>query len=62
MKPEDLLTVTSACQVLGITRPTLYDWIKRDKIKPWGKLGGHSAWFFLKIEVAKAQGKRYKRN
>ena len=61
MKPADLLTVTKTCQVLRITRPTLYDWIKRGKIKPWGKLGGHSAWFFLKTNVAKAQGKKYKR-
>jgi hypothetical protein len=35
--------------------------MKLGKITPRGKLGGNSALFFLKTEVKKAQGKRYKR-
>ncbi|MFA6316986.1 MAG: helix-turn-helix domain-containing protein [Elusimicrobiota bacterium] len=61
MKPEDLLTTPKTCEALGITRPTLYAWIRQGKINPWAKLGGHSAWFFLKDEVEKAKGRRYQR-
>ncbi len=35
MKPEDLLTTHETCQMLGITRQTLYVWIEQGKIKPW---------------------------
>lgn len=62
MKPEDLLSTRVTCQLLGITRPTLYSWIKQRKIKAWGKLGEHAAWFFLKAEVVKAKDKRYMRD
>ena len=61
MKPEDILSTRETCQALGITHPTLFKWMKLGKITPWGKLGGNSALFFLKTEVAKAKGKRYKR-
>ncbi len=53
--PEDLVTTREACKLLQITRPTLYSWIERGKIKPWGRLGGQEAWFFLKGEVMKVK-------
>lgn len=61
MRPEDIVSTQEACQMLEITRPTLYSWIEQGKLKSWGKLGGHEAWFFLRSEVLKARGKRYQR-
>ncbi|MFC1678707.1 helix-turn-helix transcriptional regulator [Elusimicrobiota bacterium] len=61
MKPEDILTTHETCRMLGITRQTLYVWIEQGKIKPWRKLGGRAAWFFLRKEAQKAIGKRYTR-
>ena len=62
MKLIDLLTTPETCKLLGITRQTLYAWIEQKKIKPWRKLGGRSAWFFLRSEVKKAKGKKFRRD
>ena len=61
MKTNDILTTLEACRLLGVTRQTLYTWIEDKKIKPWRKLGGRSAWFFLRSEVKKAKGIKFKR-
>ena len=61
MRPEDLVTTQEACRLLGITRPTLYTWIELGKLKPWGKLGGHSAWFFLRRDLNKVKVQKYAR-
>jgi len=61
MKVPDLLTTQETCQILNIARQTLYIWIEQKKIKPWRKLGGRGAWFFLGNEVRKAQKNKYKR-
>ena len=61
MDPNDLLNTRQTCELLGISRQTLYAWIEQGKIKPWRKLGGREAWFFLRQEAAKAQGKKYQR-
>ena len=55
MKPEDLVSTQEACKLLDITRPTLYSWMEQGKIKAWGQIGGHSAWFFLRKEILKAR-------
>ena len=61
MRPEDIVSTQEACRLLEITRPTIYAWIAQGKLKPWGQLGGHEAWFFLRNEVLKAKGKKYQR-
>ncbi|OGS05723.1 MAG: hypothetical protein A3G41_06185 [Elusimicrobia bacterium RIFCSPLOWO2_12_FULL_59_9] len=63
MRPEDIVSTQEACRLLDITRPTLYAWIEQGKVRAWGKLGGHEAWFFLKTEVnrVKAKGLKYER-
>ncbi|MBI4376733.1 MAG: helix-turn-helix domain-containing protein [Elusimicrobia bacterium] len=55
MQPEDIVSTQEACRLLGITRPTLYSWIEQGKVRPWGKLGGLAAWFFLRKEVMKVR-------
>ncbi|MBI4064539.1 MAG: helix-turn-helix domain-containing protein [Elusimicrobia bacterium] len=57
----DLLTTEETCQLLQISRQTLYSWIELDKIKPWRKLGGRGAWFFFRNEALKAKNKKYLR-
>lgn len=61
MRPEDLVTTQEACRILRISRPTLYSWITQRKLKPWGQFGGHEAWFFLRSELLKARGMKYRR-
>lgn len=61
MRPEDIVSTQQACRLLDITRPTLYAWIEQGKVKPWGKLGGHAAWFFLKRELMKIKIQKYQR-
>ncbi|MBI4676029.1 MAG: helix-turn-helix domain-containing protein [Elusimicrobia bacterium] len=61
MKPDDILTTQETCSLLGVTRQTLYAWIEKGKIRPWRRLGGRSAWFFVREEVAKAQGQKHKK-
>lgn len=61
MRPESIVSTQEACKLLDISRPTLYSWIELGKLRPWGQLGGRSAWFFLKREVLKARGKKYLR-
>lgn len=61
MRPEDIVATQEACRLLKISRPTLYSWIDQGKLKPWGQLGGRSAWFFLKRDVLKARDKKYQR-
>ena len=61
MKLDDLLTTQETCELLGITRQSLYAWIENGKIKPWRKLGGRCAWFFLRKEVKKVKGTKYQR-
>ncbi|MHB2025090.1 MAG: helix-turn-helix domain-containing protein [Elusimicrobiota bacterium] len=57
MRPQDIVSTQQACRLLGITQPTLYSWIKQKKVKPWGKLGAHEAWYFLRKEVLKVRGR-----
>jgi excisionase family DNA binding protein len=61
MRPEDIVSTQEACKLLDITRPTLYAWIEQGKVKPWGKLGGHAAWYFLRREIAKGKIQKYQR-
>ena len=63
MPPEDIVNTQEACRLLDISRPTLYAWIEQGKVKPWGKLGGHEAWYFLRKDVLKVkeQGRKYER-
>ncbi|OGR50902.1 MAG: hypothetical protein A3I11_06240 [Elusimicrobia bacterium RIFCSPLOWO2_02_FULL_39_32] len=61
MNLDNLLTTLETCKILNITRQTLYVWIEQKKIKPWRKLGGRSAWFFLRNEVKKAKGIKFMR-
>ncbi len=64
MRPEDIVSTQEACRLLDITRPTLYSWIEQGKVKAWGKLGGHEAWFFLRKEVVRVRelGRKYERS
>jgi ATP-dependent DNA helicase RecG len=56
MKPKDIVSTQQACRLLDITRPTLYSWIDQGKVKAWGQLGGHEAWFFLRKEILRVKG------
>lgn len=64
MRPEDIVSTQEACRLLDISRPTLYVWIEQGKVKPWGQLGGHEAWYFLRKDVLKVkeQGRKYERS
>ncbi len=62
MNLDDLLTTSETCELLGITRQTLYSWIERGKVRPWRKLGGRSAWFFMRQEAMKARGLKHRRS
>lgn len=61
MKLDDLLTTSETCELLGVTRQTLYAWIEQGKVKPWRKLGGRSAWFFLRREISRNKVQKYVR-
>lgn len=61
MRPKDIIATQEACRLLKISRPTLYAWMDQGKLKPWGQLGGRSAWFFLRRDVLKARDKKYQR-
>lgn len=61
MRPEDIVSTQEACKLLNISRPTLYSWMERGKLKPWGQLGGRSAWFFLRRELMKEKIPKYQK-
>lgn len=61
MIPQDeVLTTPEACDLLDITRQTLYSWMEQGRIKPWMKAGGAS-WLFARSEVLKAKDTKYQR-
>lgn len=59
LNPNEVLTTPQACDLLGITRQTLYAWRKLGMIKPWMRGGG--SWLFVRSEVLKAKDIRYQR-
>lgn len=60
LDPKEVLTTPQVCDLLEITRQTLYAWMERGRVKPWMKVGGAS-WLFLRSEVAKARELKYQR-
>ena len=50
---ENLLTFTNAASILGISRQTLYQYIKREKLHPIA-IGGRR--FLLRSEVESLKG------
>ena len=58
--PEDILTTSEVCSLLGVTRQTLYLWMQNGKISPWKKTGEGSTWLFLRKDAQRATGMRYK--
>ena len=59
-QPREILTTSQVCNLLDITRQTLYAWLNQGKVKPWMKVEGAS-WLFLRKEVAKARDLKYQR-
>ena len=57
---EEVVTTPEVCDLLKITRQTLYAWMQRGRIKPWMKAGGAS-WLFVRSEVMKAKDLKYQR-
>ncbi|MBI2071030.1 MAG: helix-turn-helix domain-containing protein [Elusimicrobia bacterium] len=58
--PNDILSTTEVCELLGITRQTLYSWMDQNRIKPWKRTGGGATWIFLRWDAEKLKGKKYK--
>lgn len=58
--PREILTTPQACELLDVTRQTLYNWMQRGRVKPWMKVGGAS-WLFLRGEVVKAKDMKHQR-
>lgn len=59
VNPGEVLTTPQVCDLLDITRQTLYVWLERGKLKPWMRGGG--SWLFLRSEVLKAKDIKYQR-
>ena len=59
--PRDVLTTPQVCDLLEITRQTLYAWMERGRVKPWMKVGGAS-WLFIRDEVKNLRSARYVRH
>jgi excisionase family DNA binding protein len=59
VNPTEVLTSPQVCDLLNITRQTLYAWLEQGKIKPWMRGGG--SWLFIRSEVLKAKDIRYQR-
>jgi len=57
--PGEVLTTPQVCDLLGITRQTLYAWLQQGKLKPWMRGGG--AWLFIRSEILKAKDIKYQR-
>ena len=60
ISPEEVLTTPQVCDLLDITRQTLYSWMQQGKVKPWMKAGGAS-WLFIRSEVEQAKVLKYQR-
>lgn len=57
--PSEVLTTPQVCDLLDITRQTLYAWLQQGKLKPWRRGGG--SWLFIRSEVVKAKDFKYQR-
>lgn len=44
------MTVLEVCEFCGVTRPTVYNWIKKGHIKPTGKKGNQMTFDQAAIE------------
>jgi len=60
LDPKEVLTTPQVCDLLEITRQTLYAWMERGRVKPWMKVGGAS-WLFLRGEVVKVKDMKHQR-
>lgn len=60
LDPKEVLTTPQVCDLLEITRQTLYAWMERGRVKPWMKVGG-SSWLFIRDEVKHLGSTRYVR-
>ena len=60
LDPKEVLTTPQVCDLLEITRQTLYAWMERGRVKPWMKVGGAS-WLFVRSEVLKSKDLKYQR-
>ncbi|MBI4371113.1 MAG: helix-turn-helix domain-containing protein [Elusimicrobia bacterium] len=56
---KEVLTTPQVCDLLNITRQTLYAWLQQGKVKPWMRGGG--SWLFIRAEILKAKDFRYQR-
>ncbi|MEK6544260.1 MAG: response regulator, partial [Elusimicrobiota bacterium] len=59
MQPDELLTSSQVCQILSITRPTLYHWIKERRLRPWKVIGEGSTHLFLRTGLELKRLKKY---
>ena len=57
---EEVLTTPQACDLLKVTRQTLYSWMQQGRVKPWMKAGGAS-WLFIRDEIVQAKDSKYQR-
>ena len=60
ISPEEVLTTPQACDLLKVTRQTLYSWMQQGRVKPWMKAGGAS-WLFIRDEIVQAKDSKYQR-
>ncbi len=60
ISPEEVLTTPQACDLLKVTRQTLYSWMQQGRVKPWMKAGGAS-WLFTRDEIEQAKDSKYQR-
>jgi len=60
LDPSSLIATSEACDLLGITRQTLYSWMKSGRLKPWTRITG-TTWLFEKKEVERLRGTKYDR-
>jgi excisionase family DNA binding protein len=60
LDPKEVLTTPQVCDLLEITRQTLYAWMERGRVKPWMKVGGAS-WLFVRSEILKSKDLKYQR-
>ncbi len=58
--PREILTTPQACELLSVTRQTLYHWMERGRLKPWMRAGGGS-WLFLRRELKGLENSKYVR-
>lgn len=56
----EILTTPQVCDLLDITRQTLYSWLQQGKIKSFMRAGA-GTWLFVRTEALKAKDIKYQR-